>query len=260
MRRRGVALGALVVALTVLVAGAAQAERGILENLEISVSGRVEPFRLPRDGSAPISVFIAGHLSTTNGTTPPQLQRMTIQLNRHGSLNDSGLPVCRISQIQPSSTEHALSACRNSLIGAGQFWAEIVLPGQAPYPTEGRLLAFNGRQGSSPVVLVHIFTDNPFFNSFVITFAIHNIPHGNYGTELSASLPEALGTWGYVNRIKMTLSRKYAYHGRALSYFNANCPAPKGVKTAVFQLARANFFFTGEKELSVTLNRPCAVK
>ena len=45
----------------------------------------------------------------------------------------------------------------------------------------------------------------------------------------------------------MTLSRKYTYHGRALSYFNANCPAPKGVKTAVFPLARANFFFAEQK-------------
>jgi len=253
-------IGALLVALTALVAGAAQAERGIFGNIEASVSGRVEPFRLPRDGQAPISVFIAGHLSTTDGSTPPQLQRMTIQLNRHGSLNDTGLPVCSLPQIQPASTEEALAHCGNSLIGAGQFWAEIVLPGQNPYPTEGRLLAFNGREGSHPVVLVHIFTDNPFFNSFVIVFAIRNIPHGNYGTELSASLPEALGSWGYVNRIKMTLSRKYTYHGRALSYFNANCPAPKGVKTAVFQLARANFFFAGQKELSVTLSRPCGVK
>ena len=112
MRRRGVALGALVVALTAFVAGAAQAERGVFENIEASVSGRVEPFRLPRNGQAPISVFIAGHLSTTNGTTPPQLQRMTIQLNRHGSLDSTGLPVCRLAQIQPASTEDALARLR----------------------------------------------------------------------------------------------------------------------------------------------------
>ena len=257
MRRIGVA-GALLCA-GLLVAAGAQADIISQGDLQVAAFGRLEPNRLPRDATAPISVFIAGHVGTTDGSTPPQLQGLTIKLNRHGVLNPDGLPICRISQIQPASTERALQACGGSLIGSGQFWAEIVLPGQAPYRTEGRLLAFNGREGSRPVVFVHIFTSNPFFNSFVITFSMRHISQGPYGTELRASLPQALGTWGYVNRIKMTLSRKYRRGGR-LSYFNASCPAAKGFPTANFQLAQADFEFEGRKPLAVSLTRPCSVR
>ena len=101
------------------------------------------------------------------------------------------------------------------MIGSGQFWAHIILPGQDPYPTHGRLLIFNGRKHGHPVLLAHIFTSNPFATSFVIVFQIRHLAHGTYGTQLSASLPQALGTWGYVDRIKFTLRRKYRYRGSA---------------------------------------------
>jgi hypothetical protein len=257
--RRVAGAGALLCT-ALLIAAGAQADVVSQGNLQVAAFGRLEPNRLPRDATAPISVFIAGSVGTTDGSTPPQLQGLSIKLNRHGVLRPDGLPVCRIEQIQPASTERALQDCGGSLIGAGQFWAEIVLPGQAPYRTEGRLLAFNGREGSRPVVFVHIFTSNPFFNSFVITFSMHHVSQGPYGTELRASLPQALGSWGYVNRIKMTLSRKFSRGGRQLSYFNASCPAAKGFPTANFQLAQADFDFEGHKPLVVSLTRPCSVR
>ena len=259
MRHRAAKAGALVLALTILSAGVAQAERAVVGDVEVAVSSRIEPYRLPRSGTAPISVFIAGHLNTTNHTTPPQLQRLTIKLNRHGKLDPTGLPVCRMDQIQPASTELAVANCGRSLIGSGQFWAQVVFPDQLPYGTQGRLLAFNGREGGKPVVFVHIFTSNPFFDSFVITFSIRHIAHGIYGTELSASLPQALGSWGYLNRIKMTLTHKFRYRGREHSYFNAGCPAAPGFNTALFKLAQATFFFSEGKPLTTTLVRPCAV-
>jgi len=122
------------------------------------------------------------------------------------------------------------------------------------------LLIFNGKQKGKPVLFTHIFTANPFFSSFVIPFAISHIAKGAYGTRLSASLPQALGSWGYVDRIKLTLKRKYPYKGRELSYFNAGCPAPQGAKRTVFPLARASFDFAAAISLSVKVEKACAVK
>jgi hypothetical protein len=120
-------------------------------------------------------------------------------------------------------------------------------------------LIFNGRENGHPVLLTHIFTSNPFFSSFVLTFAIKKIK-GLYGTQLSASLPEALGSWGYVDRIKLTLKRKYQYKGKELSYFNSACPAPKGVKRIVFPLAQASFDFAEGLSLTTKVEKACAVK
>ncbi len=228
-------------------------------NLRITLTSQVQPYKLPRDKPAPIAVFVAGHLQAPHGGIPSQLQKMTVKVNRHGLLQSKGLPVCPMSRLQPASTERALSSCGDAVIGSGQFWAHIVLPDQGAYGTHGRLLIFNGRKDGHPVLLTHIFTANPFFSSFVITFAIKKIK-GPYGTELSASLPEALGSWGYVDRIKLTLKRKYTWKGEQLSYFNSSCPAPKGVKRIVFPLAQASFDFAEGLTLSTKVEKACAVK
>jgi len=230
------------------------------DGLRITALAQLKPYKLPRKTPAPIAVFIAGHLQSTTGGVPPQLQKLRIQVNRHGLLQSKGLPVCRIPEVQPASTQRALLNCQDALIGSGQFWANIVLPDQGAYRTQGRLLIFNGREGGKPVILAHIYTSHPFNSSFVIPFAMKRIHKGPYGTELEASLPEALGSWGYLDRIKLTLKRKYTYKGAHLSYFNAACPALKGARRAAFPLAYVTFSFAGRPSMSATVNKTCGVK
>ncbi len=249
-------LSALLILAVAAVATAATVQQG---NLRITVLSQLKPYKLPRTTPAPIAVFVAGHLQSPSGGIPPQLQRLTIQVNRHGLLQSRGLPVCNVPEVQPASTERALERCQDALIGSGRFWANIVLPDQGAYPTQGRLLIFNGRKGGRPAILAHIFTSHPFNSSFVIPFSIKRISKGPYGTELKASLPEALGSWGYLDRIKLTLRRKYTYRGHQLSYFNAACPAPRGAERASFPLAYANFEFAGRSDMGATVNKTCGV-
>lgn len=230
------------------------------DGLRITVLAQVKPYKLPRKGTAPIAVFVAGHLQSSTGGIPPQLQELTIRVNKHGLLQSKGLPVCRIPEVQPASTERALAACSDALIGSGQFWANIVLPDQGAYPTQGRLLIFNGREDGKPVVLAHIFTSHPFASSFVIAFSLKRISKGPYGTELRASLSKDLGEWGYLDRIKLTLRRKYPYRGKELSYFNAGCPAPGKTKRVEFPLAYVEFSFAGREPMGATVPKTCAVR
>lgn len=258
MRTRWVgalAAGALVVAL-VTVASAAIIQQ---DGLRITVLSQVMPFKLPRDRPAPISVFVSGHVATPSGELPPQLKRMTIKVNRHGLLQSKGLPTCDLARVKTATTERALSLCGDALVGSGRFWASIVLPDQRPFPTRGRLLIFNGREKGRPVLYAHIFTPSPFPTSFVITFAITHINQWAYGTQLSASLPQALGSWGFVDRIKLTLKRKYRFEGNHLSFFNAACPAPEGSNVTSFPLARTSFFFSGRKPISLEIAKSCKV-
>jgi hypothetical protein len=260
VRSKRAKAGALLAALLLL--GGAYAAAATIQSagLRITVLAQLKPYKLPRKTPAPIAVFVAGHLENAKGGVPPQLRRLTVRVNRHGLLQSKGLPVCEVSRIQPATTERALSECGDALIGSGQFWANIVLPDQGAYRTQGRLLIFNGREGEKPVILTHIYTSHPFNSSFVIPFAMKHISKGPYGTELSASLPQALGSWGYLDRIKLTLKRKYTYGGKQLSYFNAACPAPGRAERASFPLAYAEFFFAGRKPLGATVNKTCGVK
>jgi hypothetical protein len=258
MARRGrIATGVAILCL--LACASAPAVTIQSEGLRITALAQIKPYKLPRKTPAPIAVFIAGHLQNAKGGIPPQLQRLVIEVNRHGLLQSKGLPTCPLHRIQPATSERALSQCGSALIGSGQFWANIVLPDQGAYRTQGRLLIFNGRQKGAPVILTHIYTSRPFNSSFVIPFAIKKVRKGPYGTELSASLPEALGEWGYLDRIKLTLGRKYASMGRRLSYFNSACPAPGRAKRTSFPLALASFYFAQRKPMAATVNKTCGV-
>ncbi len=258
MRRGAIGAAALAAALALAtLAPAAVIQEG---NLRVTVLSQIQPFKLPRVASAPIAVFISGHIGSTDATTPPQLQRMSVKVNRHGLLQSKGLPSCPLAQIEASSSQRALSSCADALVGSGRFWATIVLPDQRPYPTRGQLLIFNAKQKGKPALFAHIFTTKPFATAFVIAFAVKRIDQGPYGTELSASLPQALGSWGFVDRIKLTLRRKYDYRGRQLSYFNASCPAPSATKVTAFPLALASFYFAAHDPIELGVSKSCGVK
>ena len=229
--------------------------------LRVSITTQIKPFRLPRTDPAPIDVFLAGHIASTTGGVPPQLTRMTVYVNRQGVLDTAAVPICPISQIGPATTAQALSRCGSSLIGSGHFWASVVLSGQPPYHTTGRLLAFNGLSHGRPALLAQIYTTQPFPSSFVVPFRITHIPHGRYATKLSAELPEALGEWGFVDRIKMTIGREVkGPGGKERSFLNASCPAPRGTRTVAFPLALAEFSFAGGQRLHATVSKSCGVK
>lgn len=250
-------------ALAGLLGGAALAQAEIAQKgtLRVSFSGKLSPTRLPRGGTAPIAVSVGGKIATTDGTTAPQLRRLRIELNRHGRLDTRGLPGCRARQIHPGSTKRALRACRSALVGRGSFSVDVVLRGQEPYPTKGTLLVFNGAgKKGRPALLGQIFAPRPFATSFVIPFRIAKLRRGRYGIALTASLPEALGSWGHVTGLNLRLARRYRHRGQRRSFISAGCPAPKGFPGALFSLARTTFSFAGGRKLRTTLTRSCRVR
>ena len=228
--------------------------------LRVTTTGKLSPKKLPRHGTAPVKISVGGKFGTTDGTLPPQLKSLKIELNRHGRLETTGLPECKVSQIQPASTRRALQACRPALVGSGRFSVEVVLAGQEPYPTTGRLLLFNGKYKGKRALLGQIYSARPFTTSFVIPFVIHKRRRGRYGLVLTATLPKALIDWGHVTALQLNLKRRYGFGGRRRSVVSAGCPAPKGFPGALFSMARTTFRFAGGAKVSSGLTRSCKVR
>ncbi len=232
------------------------------ENLRVSVEGKLSPKRLPREGTAPISVQVGWQIATADGTPPPKLKGLRIEINREGRFDTTGLPTCPYAKIQPATTQRALANCRAALVGRGSFSAEIALRGQEgeAYEVGGQLLVFNGEVKGKPVLFGQIYSPRPFATSFVIPFEVEKIKKGAYGTTLNATLPKALRNWGNLTAIQMRLSRRYGYQGKRHSYISAGCPAPKGFGLASFKLARTEFSFNGGVELASTVVGDCRVR
>jgi hypothetical protein len=240
---------ALLVSLAIAPSG--QAEVSQKQGVRVTVQGALSPSALPRKGAAPVAVSVAGQIDTYAKTTLPQLRKMSIAINGAGHLDVSGIPHCRINHINPSTNQEALAACRSSLVGEGTFSANVVLPEQSPFPSEGKLLAFNGTIGGQPAIFAHIYGTKPLPTSYVFAFRIKQ-SKGTYGTILETSFPRATGEWGYVTGISLKLDRS--------RFLSAGCPAPSGFSKAVFPLMRTSFSFAGGIELTNTLTRSCQAK
>lgn len=259
-RRRIIPVLVLATALAVLLLVAiSAAEVAQKRGVRVSVSGKIAPNTLPRKGTAPVSVTLGGEIASNKHAAPPQLRRMAFAINANGHLALKGLPVCRVGHIQPSTNSEAMEACGASLVGQGHFEANVELPEQSPFPSEGKMLAFNGRLRGKPAILAHIYGTVPASTSYTLPFLIKRTK-GTYGTLLEANLPQISGEWGSITAMSMTLGRRFTFHGQQTGYLSAGCPAPKGFPGAVFPLAQTTFGFTGGLSLTTTLHRSCKVK
>lgn len=227
--------------------------------VRVSFDGKLTPKALPRHGTAPVGIVVDAKIGATGGEDPPQLRKITIAINRNGHFTSKGLPACRVDQIQPSTTANALASCRGSLVGEGRFSADVKLPQQSPFPSSGKVLAFNGRVNGRQAILAHIYGTDPAPTSTVLPFLLRG-GRGAYGTTLEASLPQATGSWGYVTGLRMSLRRSYRYRGRARSFLSAGCPAPAGFPSASFPLAKTSFAFAGSLTLEAVLTRTCKAR
>jgi hypothetical protein len=227
--------------------------------VRVSFEGRLAPKKLPRHRSAPVRVAVGAKIAGAEGKDPPQLRTISIAINRYGHFDPTGLPICTERDIQPATTQNALKACGDSLVGVGSFEAKVLLSQQSPFPAQGKMYAFNARVNGRPAILAHVYGTNPVPTSFTFPFLIKPAK-GTYGTVLEADLPEATGDSGYVTGLSMNLGRNFTYRGKRHSYLTASCPAPNGFSKAPFPLAHAGFFFKGGKSLDATLVRSCGVR
>jgi hypothetical protein len=257
MSRRRVALFVSLLAL----AAAAGAHAEVIQHgdLRVTFTGRLSPHTLPRNGVAPVRVSVGTKVASSNGADPPQLQRISIAINRNGRFETAGLPACPLRAIQPATTAEALAACRGSLVGEGRFEAKVLFTQQAPFPSAGKLYAFNSMIHGKPAILAHVYGTQPVPTSFTLPFELKPTK-GTFGTVLTASLPQVTGTSSYISGLSMSLGRSFSSNGRRRSYLSAGCPAPKGFPGASFPFARANFSFAGGKALSSVLTRSCRAR
>lgn len=224
--------------------------------LRVIFSGEIKPGKLPRKGKAPITVSVGTKITTT-AKKAPQLRKLEIAINKNGVFDTKGLPICPLDVLQPSTTSDALRNCRRSLVGEGLFEAKVLLKGQASFPSKGKLYAFNSRINGRQAILAHVYGTQPAPASFTLIFEVRK-SKGTFGTVLSSDLPEATSDSGYVTGLALTLGKNYSFHGQRHSYVSAGCPAPKGLRGAVFPFARATLSFTGGKRVSEVLVRSCS--
>ncbi len=253
-RKRGALIPAVALGLVVAVAGTAAAIVLRAGDIVIHAEGGFSPTTLPKHRNAPITLHGGGELSTVSGDLPPILKTLSIEYDRHGSVETRGLPVCTAGKLQSTDVKAARRACPGAIVGKGAGRAIVAFPEQRPIPISSPITLFNGpRIKGRPSVLAHAFTTVPVPATFVIPIVIQRIHNGVYGYRTEATIPKIAGGSGIPIAGHLKIGRRWTYKGHRYSYINARC------ETGRLQ-ARGEFEFDDGTFLAGTFVRSCKAR
>lgn len=256
-RARHLLLGLLVTLACTASPAAAEVEK--IGDLTASFDAELSPSRLPRSELVPVAIRVSGDFRSDGGAEGlPQLQTISVAINRQGRLFDRGLSSCRAEWIQPAGEAEARRICGGAIVGSGHVGLLVRIPGQPRFEVKARLLVFKGpSRGKGKVILAQAYSNKPP-NSLILPFRVSH-RDALLGTVLSTSLPAKARRWAFLTHFDMRLHRSYMYGGSRRSYVSAACRAPAGFSKALFPLARATYGFGDGRVLRVGVNRVCRV-
>lgn len=230
MRRKLMYITAVAAGLALMAASGAAGDHGTREEhcagvLCVGDDGGISPTKLPKHGSAPVTARIDGEILTRDGSHPPALQDLEADIDRTVQVDAVGLPTCRKSQLEASSSATARKACGDALVGSGTTEVEVAFPEQAPFRATGPLLLFNGGvHGGTTTVFLHAYVDVPAPTAVIVRATVTRIHQGRYGLLLKAHVPKVAGGAGSATAFDLKIGRRYTYKGRKKSFLSASCP------------------------------------
>jgi hypothetical protein len=228
MRTKSIVATLAALALAACFAAVAGANREVvhLGNLFLADNGGIIPSALPKVGSAPISARLEAEIGTTDGSHPPALDHIDLQIDRTIAIDAKGLPTCRPGQIQATSTATAKRTCAEAIIGSGSATVEVAFPEQEPFSSTGPVLLFNGGvRGKTTLVLLHAYVNVPAPTAIVVPAQVVQIHQGQFGLEILATIPRIAGGAGSVTDFRLDVGRRFTRGGKKVSLLTAGCPS-----------------------------------
>jgi hypothetical protein len=194
-------------------------------NICVTDDGGIAPSKLPRQGKVPVTARLNGEIETRDGTHPPALQSIDLEIDKTIGVDAVGLPTCRASQLQARNTVDAKQACGSAIVGSGAAEVEVEFPEQKPFRSSGPLVLFNGGvQGRTTTVFLHAYVDVPAPTAIVVKATITRIHRGRFGLQIAAKVPRIAGGSGSVTMFDLKVGRKFTYKGQKKSFLVAGCP------------------------------------
>lgn len=262
--RRGFILAfnvGLVLAFAVAAVAAANWTTVRAGNLVLKVEGKLAPRAYPRHEFAPASFRTRVRIATADATHPPALREGVIYVDKNGTFDARGLPVCKAGQLEARDTKAAIKACGAAIVGSGEGTAEIAFPEQKPIIVKSPITIFNGGvKGGTTTMFLHAFITVPTPAAIVSSLKFTRVDAGRYGMRGVAKVPVIAGGSGSVTAFDFKIKRLYDYKGERKSFDLTRCPDghidAKG--TGVFKDEVRDGVHDGETTtLSATLSFPC---
>lgn len=253
MNRHLICISALATGLALVFAAVAFGSREVVRtgNLYLADNGGISPSKLPKRGSAPITARLIGEIGTSDGSHPPALRSVSLEVDKTIGIDAVGLPTCTAQQIEARSSVEAKNACANAIVGSGKAEVEVAFPEQTPFSATGPMIVFNGGvKGKTTTVLLHAYVDVPAPTAIVARATVTRIHRGRFGLQIVAQIPKIAGGAGSVTKFELKIGRRFTDKGQKQSYLVASCPTGSWV-------TKGNVVFDDGTNLGLTHVFPC---
>jgi hypothetical protein len=253
MKRYLIPITALTVGLALIFAATAFGSREVARvgNLILADNGGIFPSTLPKRRYAPITARIAGEVRTVDGSHPPAVRTVSLDVDKTIGIDGVGLPACKANRIEARTTADAKRACNSAIVGSGRGEVEVAFPEQAPFSASGPVVIFNGGvHGRTTLVLLHAYVAVPAPTAIVTMATVTRINRGRFGLHIEAQIPRIAGGAGSVTKFELKVGRKFTYRGKRKSFLVGSCPTGSWV-------TKGNVLFDDGTELGLTHVFPC---
>lgn len=252
--KRNLFLAALSVAVAGLIlAGTASGAREVVRvgNLFLADNGGLLPSRLPAQERAPVRARLIGEVGTVDGSHPPALRTVDLDVDRSVRVDAVGIPTCRLAQIAARSSDDARRTCPAAIVGSGEAEVEVAFPEQRPFTAKGPILLFNGGvRGGVTTLFLHAYVPVPAPTAIIVPVTLTRVHRDRFGLAIHAEVPRIAGGAGSVTKFELDVGRSFTYRGASRSFLSANCPAGKYV-------TRGDVHFDDGTEMGINHVFPC---
>ena len=236
-----------------LTATAAYAVKFELDETTVSATANILPRELPARGGAPVEITSVVRVKTSDGSPPLALNQIVFNIDKHGTVDAKGLPVCTMAKLAGTTPRLARKRCAGAIVGEGTGQAEVRLPGQGPVTIKSPLTLFNAPpKGGMPSLIAHGYETIPEPKAVLVPIPIERIQHGRYGYRAEIALPEIAGGYGAATLAEATIGKTWKRGGKNVSFVNAYCA---GSRLQVY----GRLSFADGSILPSTLTSPCHV-
>lgn len=221
--------------------------------IKVTLNDDFKPAGLPKKELAPVHFTFSGALEMSDGSPPPALEQVVVEVDRNVRLDAKGLPVCRPVSLKAATVE-VPDPCKEARVGKGEMEFEVAFPESAPFDVKSHAVAYNGvKHDGKTTILIYTYLPNPVSAAILIRVEVTKIHRGRYGTKLIATIPKVAGGFGSLKELEFEFFRRFAYRHRKRSYLLAKCPDGK------FQ-SRMELSFPESFTISGYILRPCTPK
>lgn len=245
MRRALPKAAAAAALIGLLACGTAYALKAEIGNTVISATANVLPRALPEKSNAPAQLTSITRVGTKDGSMPPALSTLSFELDKHGSIETKGVPVCTAAKLADTTPAEARKRCAGALVGEGTGKARVQLPGQAPVTITSPLSFFNAPPtGGKPTLIAHGYETLPVAKTVLVPIVVERVAHGRYGYRVQIEMPEIAGGYGAATLAQATLGRTFKRGGKQFGYVNARCEGGRLQVQGSVKFSNGDFFPT----------------